>query len=550
MSLITKLASKMLGLPPAVTSKLEYQIDLPVPMTDGTVLLANRTAPKNGEGLPIILIRNPYSPRGDKPDFLSLLIAERGYQVIMQNCRGTWGSGGEFQPFRDEREDGLATFKWLEDQPWFSGSVGMFGLSYFGYVQLASGYGAPDYVKALAPQMSASKIYGVFRSQGTFSFDVTLTWVYQTFVQNVQKSASDKRKAKARLDSALRVGYKYLPVGDVDKVSLNFTSPFFQNIIKNDKPEDDFWAEMDHSKMIGQIKAPVHFIGGWYDFFLADQLADYTSLKNVGKDPYITIGPWSHFSNPGLSAGLKESFIWYDIYLRGNSSVRRLLPVRVCIMGINKWVDLPSWPPTADETRWYLQTGGGLSKNISVNETGSSCYRYNPDDPTPSIGGRVFLNGGPKDNSKIEARSDVITFTSEAMTLDTTIMGVVSVELYVRSSAVYTDFYARLCDVSPNGKKSINICEGIVQLTTEPENTDMDGVRKIVIDLFSTAHCFKTSHRIRLQVSSGAHPAYARNLGIGDSIATGTEMRVADQEIFHNASHPSAVILPAVSTPK
>ena len=550
MSFITKLASRMLGLPPAVTSKIEYQTNLPVQMPDGTVLLANRTAPKNLKDMPIIVIRNPYSPRGNKPDFLSLLIAERGYQVIMQNCRGTFGSEGDFQPFRNERDDGLATFKWLEKQPWFSGKVGMFGLSYFGYVQLASGYGAPDYVKALVPQMAASRIFGVFHSHGTFNFDVTLTWIYQTFVQNVQKSSRDKRKAKARLNSALREGYIHLPVGEVDKISLNFTAPFFQNILRNSQPNDDFWTEMDHSTFVKQIDAPVHFIGGWYDFFLADQLADYTSLRNAGKVPFITIGPWTHFSNPGLAAGLKESFIWYDAYLKGNRSALRAMPFRVCIMGINRWIDLPSWPPTSIATKWYLQIDGRLSNNLSTSAIGSSRYAYNPADPTPSVGGRVFLNGGAKDNSKIEARKDVLVFTSEALSQDTTIMGAVSAELYVKSSNEYTDFYVRLCDVAPNGKKSFNICEGIVRLSPDPEHTDVDGIRKICIDLISTAYCFRPKHRIRVQVSSGAHPAYDRNLGTGESIVTGTEMRVANQELFHNASHASAVILPVVSTPK
>lgn len=218
-------------------------------------------------------------------------------------------------------------------------------------------------------------------------------------------------------------------------------------------------------------------------------------------------------------------------------------------MGIDKWVDLLSWPPASIESKWYLHAGRGLSRSASSSEAESSRYRYDPADPTPSIGGRVFLNGGPKDNSHIEARRDVLTFTSEAMSSDTTIMGAVSADLFVRSSTGYTDFYVRLCDVSPNGKKSINICDGIIRLTPNSDHSDKDGVREVSIELFSTAHCFKTNHRIRIQVSSGAHPAYARNLGTGESISTGVEIRVSDQEILHDALHPSAINLPLVSTP-
>lgn len=549
MSFTSKLASFMLGLPPASYPKLEYQLDIPIPMRDGTILLANRIAPRGGEKLPIILIRNPYNSRGNKPDFMSVLIAERGYQVVMQNCRGTWGSGGEFHPFSDEREDGLTTLKWLEDQPWFSDRVGMYGLSYFGYAQLAAGPGAPDYVKALVPQMAASRIYGVFRSHGTLCLALTLTWHYQTFVSNAQTSTRDKKRANARLNEALQEGYRHLPTGEADKVTLGSTSPFFQDILHNDQPDDAFWTAMDHSKLVGKISAPVHFIGGWYDFFLADQLNDYISMRDAGKEPYLTIGPWSHFSNAGLKEGFNESFMWYDAFLRGNRTALRPLPVRVCVMGINKWVDMPCWPPPATATNWYLQAGGQLTPDAPNEKAEPSRYVYDPSDPTPSVGGRVFLSGGQKDNHKLEERQDVLTFTSGPMDRNMTIVGKVAANLYVRSTAEHTDFYARLCDVSPNGRKSMNICEGIIRLTPDAVPADIDGIRQVTIDLFSTAYCFKANHRIRLQVSSGAHPVYIRNLGTGEPITTGTTMFPAEQEVLHDEGHPSAIVLPIACTP-
>ncbi len=552
MSLMTRLASLLLGLPPAVTHKIEYQIDLPVPMADGTILLANRIAPVGGEKLPIILIRNPYTARGKKPDFISLLIAERGYQVVVQNCRGTWGSGGVFQPFLDDREDGLATFKWLAEQPWFSGSVGMYGLSYWGYAQLSAGAGAPDFVKALVPQMAASRIYGVMYDHGILSLDVALTWNYQTYVSNAQESDKEKARANKQRKSALARGFMHLPVGGADQSALNLTSPFFQDLLRYHQPNDKFWATIDHSKQVDQIEAPVHFIEGWYDFFLADALTDYASLCKAGKKPYLTIGPWTHADTGGLKAGFKESFIWYDAYLRGNRAALRPDPVQVFVMGIKKWVNLPAWPPPSASTSLYLQSGGKLSTQAPAAQGGEakpSHYQYDPADPTPSVGGSVLFDGGPKDNRALEARADVLTFTSDAMTHNTTIMGAVSVDLYVRSTNEHTDFFARLCDVSPNGKKSINICDGIIRLTPQSQPVDKDGVRKVTIVLLSTAHCFKTGHRIRLQVSSGAHPRYARNLGTGEPISTGTMLRKADQEIFHDHTHCSALMLPVIQTP-
>lgn len=547
MSLMSRFASRMLGLPPAVTHKLEVQIDLPVPMMDGTVLLANRVAPVGGERFPIILIRNPYTSRGKKPDLVSQMIAERGYQVVMQNCRGTWGSGGEFRPFQDDREDGLATFKWLAEQPWFSGSVGMYGLSYWGYVQLASGPGAPDFVKAFVPQMAASRLYGVYRANHTLSLATVLTWHYQTYVINAQESPREKRKAKARQSAALHKGFMHLPVGEADQAALSFTAPFFQEILRAEKPDEPLWKAMDHSTIVGQIEAPVHFIAGWYDFFLSDQLADYDTLQAEGKRPYLTVGPWTHAQSPSLKTGFKESFAWYDAHLKDNPTALRSSPVRVYVMGNNHWVDLPAWPPTTVPARWYLHSGRQLSQDTPDGDFLPSCYRYDPSDPTPSVGGAVLLNGGAKDNRKLEARSDVLIFTSEPLQQDMTIMGTVSAELFVRSTTKYTDFFVRLCDVLPKNGKSTNICDGIIRLEPDSNLPGTDGICRVTIHLLPTAYCFQKGHRIRLQVSSGSHPMHIRNLGTGEPDATATAMQVADQEVFHDPVHPSAVVLPIAS---
>jgi hypothetical protein len=196
-----------------------------------------------------------------------------------------------------------------------------------------------------------------------------------------------------------------------------------------------------------------------------------------------------------------------------------------------------------------LQPGGKLSTEAPAGETDPSRYRYDPADPTPSLGGTVLFDGGPKDNRALEARADVLTFTSHALTQDTTVMDSISVDLYVRSTTANTDFFARLCDVSRNDKKSINICDGIIRLTPQSQPAGKDSIRKVTVELLSTAYCFKTGHRIRLQVSSGAHPRYVRNLGTGEPESTGTLMQKADQEVFHDSTHRSVLILPVFPTP-
>jgi uncharacterized protein len=540
MSLMARLTARMFDLPPATRTDLEYQTDLAARMPDGAVLLATRVAPRGGEHLPIVLIRSPYVARGRKADLMSRLLAERGYQVVFQNCRGTFGSSGEFEPFRNERDDGLATLEWLATQPWFSRSVAMFGLSYYGYAQLASGAGAPPYLKALLPQMAASRIYGVMRGEPMRLHGV-LSWIYTTFGGHFATSSFDRTRVTLRRSSALRKAFRYLPVGRADEVALGRTVPYYQEVVRNAEPDDELWAAMDNSKHVADIQAPVHFLAGWYDFFLRDELADYATLRDAGRNPYLTVGPWTHASLPGMRAGIKQSLAWFDAHLGGNADAVRSAPVQVYVTGAERWADLPSWPPPATDAVHYLRAGGLLSAEPAADRCPPSRYRYDPADPTPSLGGAVITGGGVKDNRKLEARRDVLTFTSEPVRADTTVMGTASVTLHICSTLDNTDFFARLCDVAPKGT-SANICDGIVRL-------DHSGgrVQQVTISLSPAAHCFKAGHRIRLQVSSGAHPMYNRNLGTGEPSATATAMRSADQEVFHDAGRPSAVRLPVVS---
>jgi hypothetical protein len=541
MSLSTRILSRVLGLPPAVSTWIGCVTDIPVPMDDGTVLYASRFYPTDSAGdLPIVLVRTPYAPRGDRPDLMSRLIVERGYQVVVQNCRGRFGSEGEWEPFRADRADGLATLRWLEEQPWSGGDVAMFGVSYYGYAQLAAGAGAPSSLKALVPQMGPSRVDGIFRPNGTVALDAALAWHYSVHVVYVTSGLDMVRTILAR-GRVLRRALRTLPVGEADRVLVGRHLQFFQDIIRSARPEDEVWAATDHSGLVGRIEAPVHLVSGWYDFVLDDLLADYRSLRDAGRNPYLTIGPWTHGAPAAVKVGLQESLAWYDAHLRGRTDALRASPVRVCVMGSGRWVELPSWPPASTPTSWYLDAAGRLSPTAPGEGGGRSRYRYDPTDPTPNTGGALVLGGGPKDNRVRERRADVLTFTSPAMQDDTTVMGTAEVTLRFRSSLEHTDVHVRLCDVSA-GNRSSNVCDGIVRLTPA-DRPDPDGVHRLGIRFTATAHCFRAGHRIRLQVSSGAHPRFDRNLGTGDT-ARGVTMRVADQEVLHDGDHPSVLVLP------
>jgi putative CocE/NonD family hydrolase len=254
----------------------------------------------------------------------------------------------------------------------------------------------------------------------------------------------------------------------------------------------------------------------------------------MGRDARLTIGPWSHASPGGMAASIRDGLEWFDGHLREMPSRLRRHPVRLFVMGARRWIDLPAWPPEADNQTWHLQPGGRLSRVPPV-DSGPDQYRYDPADPTPGVGGPSldWGNAGPKPQRRREDRPDVLTYTSEAISHDLTIAGPLTARLYLRSSLDHTDFYVRLCDVSPKGK-SINLSDGIVRLRPGDTTKSADGSFPLRIAMWPTANRFGKGHRIRLQVSSGAHPLFVRNLGGGESLVNGTRLRAADQEVFHD----------------
>jgi uncharacterized protein len=215
-------------------------------------------------------------------------------------------------------------------------------------------------------------------------------------------------------------------------------------------------------------------------------------------------------------------------------------PVRIEVMGGGGWRDLDDWPPAASAERWYLQPGGGLA-TAPPPDGAPGRYTYDPASPTPAVGGTSVSGGGPKDNRALEQRADVLTYTSEPLAAPLEIAGPVTAELHVGSSLPHADFFARLCDVDARGR-SVNITDGIIRLTAATGEP-----RLARVELWPTAHRFAAGHRIRLQVSSGAHPRYSRNLGSGEPLATGTTLRAAEQAVYHDPRHSSAILLPVIT---
>ena len=566
MSLASGIAARRLRLVRPQTRAIAVQRDLEAVMDDGAVLLADRYAPRGAPPGATVLVRSPYGRSGVVGLLLGRLLAERGLQAVVQSTRGTFGSGGELNPF-DERADGLATLRWLAAQPWHHGSIGMFGPSYMGLTQWAVAREAGEALGAIAPSITASQFHGQAYGGGSISLDTAVSWL-------VMVAAQQRRLGTVRMVRGLRrlPGlWDLLPLGDLPAAAAGYDLPAFADWLIHTTADDPYWAARDHSAGVGEVAAPVQLVGGWHDIFLPWMLDDFTALQTAGRRAQLIVGPWTHTAPGAFAASLREGLAWLRTHLLDDARMLSDAPVRVHVGGEGGggWRALPTWPPHATPLALHLRAGGRLSEEPPgmgpppgeaqegpsggggppaaappSDDAAPDRFRYNPAAPTPSLGGPLLLGRAPVvDNAPLEARDDVLTYTTAPLEVAVEAIGPVGVELHVRSSLQHFDVFARVCDVDAAGV-SRNVCDALERVAPGRHERGPDGVVRVALGLWPTAHRFAAGHAIRLQVSAGAHPRYARNPGTGEDPATATRLVPADQEVFHDAARPSALVLP------
>jgi hypothetical protein len=347
-----------------------------------------------------------------------------------------------------------------------------------------------------------------------------------------------------------------LPLAEADVAAIGRRSGYIQDILSRDA-DDPYWAAIDHRDRVAATTVPVSSVGGWYDIFLPGQLRDFAVLQDAGRTARLTVGPWTHLSMDG--AMMREALEFGLARARGAEPPPRG-PVRLYVMGEEAWRDFESWPPPGYAPQPFclgpegtLTAGppGGSSAAESPSgpptadpstDLAPDRYRYDPADPTPAVGGvRMVRDGaGRVDNTTLEARPDVLTYTTAPLGSDVEVVGEVSAQIWFRSSLPHADVFVRLCDVDPDGK-SWNVCDGLTSLSAA------DQVTAVTVRLWPTAHRFTAGHRIRVQVSSGSFPRFARNPGTGEPRAAAARLLAADQSIYHDPGHPSAITLPVRS---
>ncbi|MEU0393974.1 CocE/NonD family hydrolase [Streptomyces sp. NPDC006208] len=524
------------GLPPKLHD-IAYESGLVVPAADGSALLTDHYFPLDDGDFPSLLVRSPYGRGFPWASMYGMLLAEQGFHVVLQSCRGTGGSGGESALWQNEAADGQATVAWLRRQSWFSGVLGTIGPSFLGYVQWALALDPPPELRAMVVQVGLHNLHGYFYPAGTFALENTLVTTVARTSQH--RGLPSFLRAVLRLQRHLRKITRTLPLGEAYAPGLGGRVPFLEEAMAHPDPQDEHWQGADVGAVAERLTVPTGLISGWNDVSLDQTLQQYDRLRRAGCDTALLIGPWTH--NSALQQGwpevFAESLAWLRAHLCDDPSGLRKTRVRVHLGGRRTWHDLPDWPPAATGHRWYLGSGGTLSTQ-APKDTPPLSFRYDPADPTPSIGGPLLSNkAGAQDNTALEARDDVLTFTTAPLTEPIHILGPVSVELRVSTDTGHADVFARLCDVDDRNRSS-NVCDGLRRL--RPAEATVAAPAAVTVPMSSTAYCFPAGHRIRLQVSGGAHPRFARNTGTGEPLATTTRL-IPSEVTLH---HPSVLVLP------
>ena len=535
MSLQSWIIERMLRLPPALTRNVTVTKDLRIPAYDGVELLADLYAPHTIPNAPTLLIRTPYGRRGLLSRVLCRPFAERGYNVLVATVRGTDRAGGTFDPLAGDDADGLATLDWIEKQPWHQGKVVTFGPSYLGYVQLAMAPEAGDRISAMVPMITTSKFRDIWYSGDSFQLNAILAWTARIVTGERGALRADVGEIKG--DKRARKAMDHLPLSEADTLGTGRRVRFFQDWLANTAPDSPYWDEREHRNRIGEITAPTLLFGGWQDIVLPGMLDDYVTMRAAGRDPYLTIGPWLHTDFTQAGPAITEALDWFRAHLNGDSSGLRELPVRLYIQGADEWREYSQWPPAgAVEQNWHLQPAATLGRDHGTGGTADR-FRYDPADPTPTVGGPLLdqRTGGRKDNTELESRPDVLVYTSEPLGDPVEVIGPISARIDLRTSTENADVFVRICDVDPKGR-STNVCDGLQRITVNDHPTDDTGIRSVPVRMWPTAYRFERGHRLRVQVSGGSFPRFARNTGTGEALGSATDLAPVDYEILHSST--------------
>ncbi|NOZ19858.1 MAG: CocE/NonD family hydrolase [Planctomycetes bacterium] len=512
-----------------------------VPMRDGTKLATDIYLPEGDGPWPAILSRTPYNKTSNKNKRGARSLARNGYAVVAQDFRGRFASEGETDmPFINDGwgklQDGYDTIEWIVKQPWCNGKVGTSGGSALGITQIMTAGSTPPHLVCQSIGVACGSLYHHAAWQGgAFRKKLVEQWL---------------------------TGNKFSP----DCLKLMTGNPNY----------NDLWRGMDASTRSEVINVPGFFQGGWYDVFNQGTIdafmwRQYKGGEGARGKQKLLMGPWVHGRNrkPG-EVQFPENAVqipkaadqgrWFDYWLKGEQNGIMDEPaVTYYVMGDvsdpkapgNEWRFSDVWPVPSKATPYYIHADGTLSMEKPPADGKSKTYTYDPKKPVPTLGGcNLCMKKGPYDQRKLENRPDVLLYTTVPLTQPVEVTGQIKAYLWASSSCRDTDFTVKLTDVYPDGR-SMLVLDGIIRArhrnTFEKDELLTPGeIYKFKIDLWSTSLIFNKGHRIRVAVSSSNYPRWDPNPNTGDGFRANDKTIVAENTIYHDAEHPSHILLPVV----
>ena len=567
-------------------SQMPVQIEKNVPaaMRDGTVLRADIYRPRAPGRYPAILQRTPYSKNPPHASGEFSKIASHGFVVVIQDTRGRYMSDGVATP-HDEAQDGFDTIAWVAQLPYVNGKVGMYGGSYLATTQLLAATLKPPALAALFPASSYASRYDMVFQGGAFYLSDGLGWNLGQAVDVRRRLLTPgvDRDGPIGLNAAESKAFQeqwlwQVPLKSIDALEIRKYAPGY--FLMLDHPSyDAYWRTFDIESRHDQFQVPAYHLTGWYDTLLTGTLRNFTGLRahaatqEARRYQRLVIGPWTH-ARPtlqstkigdvdfGREAGLDSQDLmlrWFQYWLKGGDrAVIEGAPVRIFVMGANRWRDEPEWPlARARSTAYYLGSGGrantaagnGTLGPESAGGASQDRFVYDPSNPVPT-GAQRGYSRTPSDQREIEKREDVLVYSTAALGESTEVTGPISVKLWVASSARDTDFTAKLVDVFPDGTARA-LTDGILRARyrdskTQPALLTPGQPVEITIDVGATSNLFQAGHRIRLDISSSNFPRFDRNPNTGGAFGEDSKLLPAEQTILHDAKHPSRLLLPVV----
>ena len=578
-------------------SKVIREPNVMVPMRDGVKLAADVFRPDAPGRYPVLVTRGPYGKDGyiNNPDHSIWFFAKHGYVVVSQDCRARFESEGDnFNPLFQEVQDGYDTVEWAARESWSNGRVGTTGQSYLGATQytLATNDPLPPHLQVMAPVSASADFHEswVYHTGGAMEWG----WMvpYAIFKGRNTLSRKGHEELLSQMDEYVLPSdnfaqplkdewYRHLPLSDwINR--LKETAPYFREYLEHEG-DGPYWWQINLLRHADKITLPMFHVSSWYDIFLEGALNAYRNIRERSGSELargsqrLLIGPWAHVRpytaptsgdtgdidfGPEASIELHQHLLrWFDYWLKDiDTGIMNEPPVRLFVMGENRWREEHEWPLARTHyTRYYLhaaapantRNGGGTLSTSPPGDEPPDSYTYDPNGPVATHGGNtLIIPQGVADQRPVEDRQDVLVYTSEVLERDLEVTGPIMVHLFASSSAVDTDFTAKLVDVRPDGYAH-NLQDGIIRARfrnsrSEPSFIEPGLVYEFVIDLWATSHLFKTGHRLRIEISSSNFPRFDRNQNTGAPIGQDDRLEVARQTVYHREDYPSHVVLPII----